>query len=60
MEDERALNLLGENADRDGDGLLELVEDYFGDHVREGKLLAQPIVCEVSVVMRDLEDVMRW
>ncbi len=44
MEEERiarALNLLGENADlfaADGDGLLDLIEEYFDSHATEGKL----------------------
>ena len=44
MEDERiarALNLLGENADlfsADHDGLLDLIGEYFDNHVTEGML----------------------
>ena len=36
----RALNLLGENADfsSDCDSLLDLIKDYFDDHMTEGKL----------------------
>ena len=50
MEDERiarALNLLGENSDlffADGEGLLDLIGDYFDNHGTESKLLAQPTV----------------
>ena len=42
MEYERIANHLGENADLFSSDSLELVEDYFGDHARECKLLAQP------------------
>ena len=60
MEDERiarALNLLGENSDlffADGEGLLDLIGDYFDNRGTESKLLAQPTVppaiISVSVV----------
>ena len=50
MEDERiarALNLLGKNSDlffTDGEGLLDLIGDYFDNRGTESKLLAQPTV----------------
>ena len=48
MADERitwALNLLGENADllaADREGLLDLIEDYFDDHLTSGNSPVQP------------------